>query len=129
MTFLALACRGRGIAYYTYEPFIDSRRKGAEGAASTPGRFAALASITREVSALSSQLLTRDAVVQPKVLIVEGPQKASFGFPSVTALLKESGLLIAVNISTEPVKAELSLPDGRKREIALARNGVFAGSF
>lgn len=129
MTFLALACRGRGIAYYTYEPFIDSRRKGAEGAASTPGRFAALASITREVSALSSQLLTRDAVVQPKVQIVEGPQKASFGFPSVTALLKESGLLVAVNISTETVKAVLSLPDGRRQEMTLARNGVFVGAF
>jgi len=129
MTFLALACRGRGIAYYTYEPFVNSKCKGAEGAASTPERFAALASITREVSALSPQLLTRDAVVQPKVQIAEGSQKASFGFPSVTALLKESGLLIAVNISTETVKAVLSMPDGRRQEMTLARNGVFVGTF
>lgn len=129
MTFLALACRGRGIAYYTYEPSVVSKQKGAEGASSTPERFAALASITREVSALSSQLVTRDAAVQPKVHVVEGPQKASFGFPSVTALLKESGLLIVVNISTEPVRAVLSLPDGRKRDVALARNGVLVESF
>ena len=124
MTFLAIACRGRGIAYYTYEA-----SKVGIGASSTPERFAAMTRITREVSSLSSQLTTRDAAVQPEVRIVEGPQKASYEFPSVTALLKESGLLIAVNISTEPVKAVLSLPDGRRREVLLARNGVFVGKF
>jgi hypothetical protein len=123
MTFLAIACRARGIAYYTYHS------KGGEGAASTPERFAALARITREVSALSPQLLMRDAAVQPEVRIVEGPQKASYGFPSVAALLKENGLLIAVNISTEKVKAVLSLPDGRCQKVELGRNGVFVGKF
>ena len=39
--------------------------------------------------------------------------------------MKECGLLIAVNISTEPVKAVLSLPDGRKQKVSLGRNGVF----
>ncbi|MBE6397820.1 MAG: hypothetical protein E7046_12530 [Lentisphaerae bacterium] len=129
MTFLALASRGRGIAYYTYEPSVISKRKGAEGAASTSERFAALARITRELTALSPQLVTRDAAVQPEVTIVEGPQKASYGFCSVKALLKECGLLIAVNISTESVKAVLSLPNGRKREVSLGRNGVFVGKF
>ena len=123
MTFLALACRARGIAYYTYSG------KGGEGAASSPERFAALARITREVSALSPQLLTRDAAIQPEVQIIEGPQKASYGFCSVKALLKECGLLIAVNISTEPVKAVLFLPDGRKQKVSLGRNGVFVGKF
>jgi hypothetical protein len=47
----------------------------------------------------------------------------------VKVLLKECGLLIAVNISTEPVKAVLSLPDGRKQEVSLGRNGVFVGKF
>ena len=95
----------------------------------TPERFAAISRITREVSALSPQLVTRDAAVQPRVQIVEGPQKASLGFPSVTVLLKESGLLIAVNISIGPVKAVLSLPDGRRQEVSLGRNGVFVGKF
>ena len=124
MTFLAIACRARGVRYYTYTP---SKPGSGEGVISPPERFAAISRITREVSALSPQLTTRDAAIQPTVRIVEGPQKASYGFPSVTALLKESGLLIAVNISTEPVKAVLSLPDGWRKEIALGRNGVFVG--
>lgn len=123
MTFLALARRARGIAYYTY----DSKR--GEGVASTPERFASITRISREVSALSPQLLMRDAAVQPEVRIVEGPQKASYGFPSVAALLKKNGLLIAVNISTEKVKAVLSLPDGRCQKVELGRNGVFVGKF
>ena len=122
MTFLALACRSRGMKYYTY-----STGPNGDGAAATHGRFAELSRITREVSALAPQLVTRDAAVQPEVRIVEGPQKASLNLPSVTALLKESGLLIAVNIATEPVKAVLSMPDGRRREVSLGRNGVFVG--
>lgn len=123
-TFLAIACRARGIRYYTYET-----SKSGNGVTSTPERFAEFTRITREVSALSPQLVTRDAAVQPDVKIIEGPQKASFGFCSVTALLKESGLLIAVNIAPEPVKAVLSLPDGCRQEVSLARNGVFVGKF
>ena len=126
MTFLAIACRSRGVRFYTYAPTNPGT---GEGVASTPERFAAISRITREVSALSPQLTTRDAAIQPEVRIVEGPQNAPLGFPSVTALLKESGLLVAVNISTEPVKAVLSLPDGRRREVSLGRNGVFVGTF
>ena len=124
MTFLAIACRARGIAYYTYEA-----SKYGIGATSTPERFDELSDISRELSALSSQLVARDAAVQPEARVVEGPQKASYGFCSVKALLKECGLLIAVNISTESVKAVLSLPNGRKREVSLGRNGVFVGKF
>ena len=124
MTFLALACRARGIWYYTY-----ASTKNGNGVTSSPERFAEFTRITREVSALSPQLVTRDAAVQPKVTITDGPQKAAFGFCSVTALLKECGLLIAVNISPEPVKAVLSLPDGHKQEVSLARNGVYVGQF
>ena len=127
MTFLAIACRARGIRYYTYTP--SKPNDGNCGVISTPERFAAITRITRELSALSPQLVTRDAAVQPAVTIVEGPQKASYGFCSVKALLKECGLLVAVNISTEPVKAVLSLPDGRRREVSLGRNGVFVGKF
>jgi hypothetical protein len=126
MTFLAIACRSRGVRFYTYAP---TKPGTGEGVASTPERFAAISRITHEVSALSPQLTTRDAAIQPEVRIVEGPQNAPLGFPSVTALLKESGLLVAVNISTEPVKAVLSLPDGRRREVSLGRNGVFVGTF
>lgn len=71
----------------------------------------------------------RDAAIQPEVRIVEGPEKSSYGFPSITALMKEKGLLIAVNISSDPVKAVLSLPDGRRQKLSLARNGVFVGKF
>ena len=124
MTFLALACRARGIRYYTY-----ASSKNGNGVTSSPERFAEFTRITREVSALSPQLVTRDATVQPTVTITDGPQKAAFGFCSVTALLKECGLLIAVNIAPEPVKAVLSLPDGHKQEVSLARNGVYVGQF
>ena len=124
MTFLAIACRVRGISYYTYVS-----KPSCYGVSSTPERFDALSRITREVSLLSPHLVTRDATVQPTVTITDGPQKAAFGFSSVTALLKESGLLIAVNIAPEQVKAVLSLPDGRRQEVSLARNGVFVGQF
>ena len=126
MTFLAIACRARGVRYYLY---LSVPEKGNYGIASTPERFAAVTNITHEVSVLSPKLLTRDAAMQPSVRVTEGPQKASFGFPSVTALLKECGLLVAVNISTEPVKAVLSLPDGRSQKVSLVRNGVFVGQF
>lgn len=125
MTFLAIACKARGIAYYTYAPG-DNRNCGVT---SSPERFAEIERVAREVSALSPQLLMRDATVQPEVRITEGPRTASFGFPSVKALMKENGLLIAVNISTETVKAALSLPTGLKREMTLGRNGVFVGKF
>ena len=124
MTFLALACRARGIRYYTY-----ATNKSGDGVTSSPERYAEWTRITREVAALTPQLVTRDAAVQPNVTITEGPKKASFGFCSVTALLKESGLLIAVNIAPDPVKAVLSLPDGRRQEVSLARNGVYVGQF
>ena len=126
MTFLAIACRARGVRYYLYSSVPE---KSNYGIASTPERFAAVTNIAHEVSVLSPKLLTRDAAVQPSVRVTEGPQKASFGFPSVTALLKECGLLVAVNISTEPVKAVLSLPDGRSQKVSLVRNGVFVGQF
>jgi len=127
MTFLAIACRARGIRYYTYTPSKPDPKNC--GVISTPERFAAITRIAREISALSPQLVARDAAVQPEVRIVEGPEKASYGFPSITALLKKNGLLIAVNISPEPVKAVLSLPDGRSQKLSLARNGVFVGRF
>ena len=127
MTFLAIACRARGVCYYTYAPSKPNPMNC--GVISTPERFAAITRITREVSRLSPQLVLRDAAVQPEVRILEGPDKASYGFPSITALMKENGLLIAVNISPDPVKAVLSLPDGRRQKLSLARNGVFVGKF
>ena len=118
MTFLSIANRARGIAYYTY--FSGN----GFGAASTPETFAELCRVSGEVAALEPHLVTRDAKAQPKVEVVDGPKEVPFGFPPVTCLLKESGLLVAVNIAPEPVAVRITLPDGRTFDETLPRNGV-----
>ena len=118
MTFLAIANRARGVAYYTY--FSGN----GFGAASTPETFAELCRVSGEVAALEPHLVTRDAKRQPEVEVTSGPKSVEFGFPPVTCLLKESGLLVAVNIAPEPVAVRITLPDGRTFDETLPRNGM-----
>lgn len=117
--FLAIACGARGVCYYTYYSTNGS------GAASDSGHFAELCRVSREVSGLLPDLVTRDAAVQPTVEIVEGPAlNMPGGRPSVSCLLKSTGLLVAVNTASEPVVAKLTLPDGRVLTRRFARAGV-----
>lgn len=118
-TFLAIACGARGVCYYTYYS------ANGNGAASDGERFAELCCVSREVSGLIPDLVTRDAAVQPTVEIVEGPAlNMPGGRPAVSCLLKSSGLLMAVNTAGEPVVAKLTLPDGRVLTHRFARGGV-----
>ena len=77
-----------------------------------------------EVAALEEHLVSRDAKEQPKVDVLDGPKEVPFGFPPVTCLLKESGLLVAVNLAMDAVTVRITLPDGSTFDETLPRNGV-----
>ncbi len=116
-TLLAIACKARGVAYYTYA-------SGEWGARVKPETWADLCKVTREVKALEADLVSRDAPKQPKVEIVDGPKLDPLGQFPVTALLKSTGRLIAATTAVDPVIVRFTLPDGGVFEWRFERNGV-----
>ena len=116
-TLLSIACRARGVAYYTYA-------SGEWGARVKPETWADLCKVTREVKNLEPDLISRDAAQQPKIEIIDGPKVDPLGQFPVTALLKETGRLIAATTAIEPVTARFTLPDGTSFTHRFVRNGV-----
>ena len=117
-TFMSIAMRTRGLAYYTY-------KSGDWGAKAQPETWAQLTQITREVNALIPDLISYDAEEQPKAEVVSGPKvDECCNFP-IGFLLKSTGLFIACNSSSQPVTAEFKFPNGKKLTHAFERNGVF----
>ncbi len=126
MTFAAIVHGGRGLTYYIYG---DSKTKRADGwwghgVTHTPEHWKIFSAVTREVAALHDDIAARDAAVQPTVRIVSGPERDIRGNKSVQCLLKETGLLLAVNSSTKDVVAGVSLPGGRDATFKLEPFGV-----
>jgi hypothetical protein len=119
MTFISLACRARGLVYYTYHSKGENK-----GAFSDPEYRRIFTSVAKEVSPLLPSLVMRDADRQPTVETVAGPAKNVLGSASVRCLLKEDGLLVAANTSHEEVKAKIKLPTGNSIECAFPRNGT-----
>ena len=119
MTFISLACRARGLVYYTYHSKGENK-----GAFSDPEYRRIFTSVAKEVSPLLPSLVMRDADRQPTVETVAGPAKNVLGSASVRCLLKEDGLLVAANTSHEEVKAKIMLPTGNIIECAFPRNGT-----
>ena len=107
MTFIPIACRARGVVYYTY-----FSRSGNPSAFSTSENRAIVVKVALEVSALQSSLAKRDALRQPELVVVAGPKANALGGPSVRCLLKEDGLLVAANTSHAAVTAELRCSGG-----------------
>ena len=116
-TFISIACRMRGIAYYTYA-------SGEWGARVKPETWADLCKVTREVMSIKDDLASRDAASQPKVEIVAGPARDERGGFPVAFLLKETGLLVAASSSSKPVMAKFTMPDGTVFSHEFPRNGV-----
>ena len=119
MAFISLACRARGLAFYTYHSYGKNC-----GVMSTPGRKSDFFEVTREISALSESLAGRDAARQPEVRISNGPAANVLGGASVRCLLKEDGLLIAANTSAAAVVATIRLPSGISITHRFPRFGV-----
>ena len=126
MTFAAIVHGGRGLTYYIYG---DSKTKPANGwwghgVTHTPEHWKIFSAVTREVSALHDDIASRDASVQPAVKIVSGPERDIRGNKSVQCLLKETGLLLGVNSSTNEVSVEVSLAGGHSAAYTLEPFGV-----
>jgi hypothetical protein len=119
MTFVSLACKARGVVYYTY-----CSSKENPSAYSSEDNASMFEKVTREVAELMPSLALRDASVQPHVEIVSGPKTNVLGGASVRCLLKSDGLLIVANTSHEKVLAKVVLPSGAVKLIDLDRNGV-----
>ena len=112
MTFAAIVGGGKGVTYYIYSDSKTKRPNGwwGYGVTHTPEHWATFSRVIREISSMEKDLAARDAEVQPKVEIVSGPKKNIRGIASVNVLLKETGLLMALNSSTNQVVAEVKLP-------------------
>ena len=132
--YLAIVGRARGLVYYAScgDPG-HLNRKPKDGKIRTPKNLGPLNvphlkeqffSIMREIASLMPSLVARDARQQPHVTITEGPVANVLGGPSVRCLLKEDGLLMAVNTAHLPVTAEIALPNGKKFSHVFPRNGV-----
>lgn len=108
-SYISIINGARGLVYYSYYSFS----KGANGFGHEPGQFKTMAAVATELSSIQDDLASRDAKDQPKVSILNGPEKDLCGNPSVTCLLKEGAdgkgrLLIAANTrSDKAVKAKI----------------------
>ena len=116
-TLLSIACKARGVAYYTY-------LSGEWGARAKPETWADLCKVTREVKALEPDLISRDAAKQPVLAVVDGPKADPLGQFPVTALLKETGRLVAASSADDPVTVRFTMPDGTSFKHRFERNGV-----
>ena len=137
-TFLAIIHGARGITYYTY----FSHSIGGVPFASTPERLEDVFAVTRQMAAISKDLVSRDAKVQPEVKVVKGVKLDPGKHSAVTCLLKDGEadkgrLLIAasslmsgeseVEIAIDGMTgAETLYEDGRAVKV---ENGVLKDKF
>ena len=130
MTFEAIVCGGRGVTFYTYS---DSKKRPdwwGYGMSHSPENWATFSKVVREVASLQSHLSARDAAKQPCINVVSGPKHDICGYRSVHGLLKETGLFMAVNSSTNDIVAEVSLPEnGRRETLTIEPYGVIVKNF
>lgn len=128
--YLSIVSRARGVMFYTYFSFS----KGSNGFAMNDDQFERVASVSRELALIQDDLASRDAKVQPRVVVLDGPAEDAFRHPSVTCLLKDGAdgrgkLLIAANARPDRVKAWIGIRDRvrtlfeKGREVAAA-NGL-----
>ena len=107
MSYLAVIHGANGITWYTYS--VSNRGKGAPA---TPEHWRELTTVSKELAAISDDLVCPNAAVQPAVTVTSGPRKDALGFDSVSVLVKESpkgNLLLAANSSTNAVRATIAL--------------------
>ena len=137
MTYAAIVHGARGVTWYSYAGSADCaprewRRRHPDkafkgrGVRNVPERWKEFCALVPELAAMQDDLSSRDAGVQPKVEVLEGPRLDRLGFASVSCLLKETGLLLAVNSTTETVKARISF---RRGDEELVREIVFPPYF
>ena len=76
-----------------------------------------MCAVVRQIAPLAKDLASRDAAEQPSVEITAGPKKDACGVAAVSCLLKETGLLMAVNSTTNAVSVRLSVGRGNDFEV------------
>ncbi|HNX04044.1 MAG TPA: hypothetical protein PKI32_00995 [Opitutales bacterium] len=99
----------KGLIWYTYR----SMAKGIPGAAADAEYWKRVTDVTKEIASIQEYLVQPDSGMQPKAEVLEGPVKDALGFDSISLLMKskkEDNLVIAVNSSTNAVKARIVRP-------------------
>lgn len=119
--YLAVAMRAKGVSFYTYHSWT----KGGDGAGETRERLDELKGIVREFASHYADFVSRDAARQPTAEVIGGLPANAFGKFPVRFLLKETGFFVAVNTAPGEVIVRFRFPGGEKREVRLARYGVY----
>ena len=99
-----------GLKGYKWYAYCSGNRKW--GAVVVPERWERFKRVTRELKRYEADIVSRDAKAQPTFRVLKGPAKDCLGQPSLSFLLKETGLLIGASDVLEPVTAEIMMPDG-----------------
>lgn len=125
-TFAALACRARGLMYYASTGAGCKVRNGLRTLATLddPRTKREFFEIVADVKRVEKSLVLRDAARQPRAEILEGPKQDLLLRPGVRFLLKEDGLLIAANTTTNTLRVAFVLPSGRRIEHEFPRLGT-----
>lgn len=114
MSFAAIIHGAHGIVWYTYGG--DGKR--GKGVTSSPERWKEICRMAGEIASIQNDLTTRDAPRQPSVEVLDGPAQDACGQPSVTCLLKSTGLLMAVNAATNAVTARIDVKGSEGRVVS-----------
>ncbi len=121
-TYLAIINGCRGVTYYTYYTHTPN----GITFTSTPERMESVFRVTRELKALTPDLVSRDAKLQPAVKVVKGPAADPCGFVPVSCLLKESGLLLAASSMVKgDCEVEIQLPNEFRQAESLKVERLF----
>ena len=125
MTYVAIIHGANGITWYTY----GGNGVNGRGVTSAPEHWREICAIAGELFTNHDDLAGRNAKIQPTVKILSGPETDICGFGSISVLMKESGLLMAVNSSTNAIAAEISIDGlrGVERRFDAGPMNLFAG--
>ena len=106
MAWTSVVCGARGIVF----------RAGPDDAA--------VREVACELRSYAADLNAANAGAQPRLEMLSGANHDAAGGPGVLCLLKETGLMIAVNLTSQDVTVRYSLPSGETFKNHLDRNEV-----
>lgn len=118
MSFGAIAAGANGITWYTYGGLVlPEKNMFNYGVTTTPERWNNISQVANQINELSPVLLERtDKALQPRLSIIAGESKDSYGNDSIVYLLKRhenKTYLIVVNSTHEEIAYRLTHPSFR----------------
>ena len=121
MTYAAIIQGATGVTWYTYGGFYDEKKKRSnDGITSTPERWKAITTLTKQLNALTPVLTEVKAEKQPVVKVIAGPAVDHLGYPSISCMMKihnGESYIFAVNSAPVEVKAEFQLDGAVSGEV------------